>query len=297
MESLDASDFSDIEAMLEKDDKPLDAAADHYGAMDLDLDLDISHGVETDTAVSSQWGQDETVALAEVNDEAPDGIDPTPSRATALNSLTQDGHRSGGLRIFFTLLMVLVLLFAILGGGYALRDKIRDRTGIAIPTITLVETVREKVATLGIPAVSDWVRPEVKDIEGHLKLVTQDVAGRFVTSPILGDLFVITGKVRNNYSMTRHSIRLMGRLFNKEKREVQEKEFFAGNTMSDEELATLPMVQVDERLRAPLGDGNINARVRPGQLVSFMVVYANLPDDLTEFAVEVKESKEGVAIQ
>ncbi len=291
MESLDALDFSDIEAMLEHDDKPLDATDGLYGMMDLDLDLDLSTDTET---VPVDGGQDRAVPLGEVPDDVPPG-DEIPPPSKALKTFTQTGRTGSGRRIFFTLVLVVVLLFIILAGVYALRDEIRERTGVAVPTIGVVETLRETVGSLGIPAVSDWVRPEVKDLDGYLNLATQDVAGRFLTSPLLGDLFVITGKVRNNYSTTRHSIRLIGRLFNKENDEVQVKSFFAGNTMGDEELATLSMRQVDDRLSAPLGDGNINARVRPGQLVSFMVVYANLPDDLTEFAVEVKASTEGAA--
>jgi predicted Zn finger-like uncharacterized protein len=303
-ESLGESDFSDIEAMLEKDDKPLDVAADLEGDIDLDLELDLAPEEAAPAAAAVAPGLAEApvaekaepaMALAEIDETETEPEVAEKSKAS--KTISPAGGRGSGLRIFLTILLVVVLLFGILVGIYAMRDEIRDRTGIAIPTIGAVEQAREAVAALGIPGVSDWVRPAVKDPSGNLNLVTQDVSGRFVTSPTLGDLFVISGKVRNNYRMTRHSIALTGRLFTKDNREVQGKEFFAGNVMTDEEMASLTMEQIDQRLKTTLGNENINARVRPGQLVPFMVVFAKLPDDLAEFAVEVRSSAEGTAIK
>lgn len=300
--ALDDTDFSDIEAMLEKDDEPLDAAADLNGAVDLELELDLAPEVDEAVAAvpSAENAPQAMDAMAATEPEPEPALDTTlvaASKAKASKTFAADEGRGSGLRIFLTILLVVLLLFAILVGVYAMKDEIRDRTGIAIPTIAVVEQAREAVSALGIPGVSQWVKPEDKDPDGRLQLVTQDVTGRFVASPTLGDLFVITGKVRNNYGTTRHSIRLMGRLFNKGNREIQGKEFFAGNMISDGELATLTMAQVDQRLKTALGKENINARVSPGQLVPFMVIFGALPEDLAEFAVEVRSSQEGAAIK
>ncbi|WP_300673216.1 zinc-ribbon domain-containing protein [Desulfoluna sp.] len=296
---LGESDFSDIEAMLEKDDKPLDVVSDLSGEIDLELELDLAPAMEETVVSTPLMAQAEPVmGMAEIDEDEmiSDASQSASSKAKASHTFAADGGRGSGLRIFVTIFLVVIFLFAILAGVYALRGKIRDRTGIAIPTIAVVETVREQVASFGIPGVSDWVKPEVKDPDGKLNLATQDVTGRFMTSPILGDLFVITGKVRNNYRETHHSIRLMGRLFTKDNHEAQGKEFFAGNIITDAELGTLTLDQVDQRLKTASGNENINARVRPGQLVPFMVIFEKLPDDLAEFAVEILASGEGVAI-
>lgn len=304
---LDESDFSDIEAMLEKDDKPLDVADELDGDVDLDFELDLAP--EMEPAVSPSMGaKPKPVAVkpavavagidqAEIFDDEPDVAQKPYPRSKASRSYGSGGGAGSGLRIFLTMLLMVALLFAILVGIYALRDRIRDRTGIAIPTIGLVEQAREQVAALDIPGVSDWVRPQVIDPDGALNLITQDVTGRFVNSPSLGDLFVITGKVRNNYPTTRHSILLMGRLFTKENKEIQAKSFYAANLITDRELATLTMAQIDRRLNVALGQENMNARVSPGQVIPFMAVFAKLPDDLAEYAVEVRESKEGSALK
>jgi len=295
-DTLDDSDFSDIEAMLEKDDKPLDVAADLNGEVDLELELDLAPEVEEAVAAVPMAGEVQPVMeVAEIDDDEPAPV--AASRPKAFRTFAQNEGRGSGLRIFLTILLVVVLLFAILVGVYAMREEIQDRTGVAIPSIVVVEQAREGLSSLGLPLVSDWVKPADKDPDGKLHLVTQDVTGRFVASPTLGDLFVITGKVRNNYGTTRHSIRLMGRLFTKENLEVQGKEFFAGNIMRDEELATLTMEAIDQKLKTTLGKENMNARVSPGQLVPFMVVFEKLPDDLNEFAVEVRASREGAAIK
>ncbi|SCY71747.1 DUF3426 domain-containing protein [Desulfoluna spongiiphila] len=301
-DTLDDSDFSDIEAMLEKDDKPLDVEADVNGEVDLELELDLAPEVEEAVAVvpvAAAVAPEASLVtdVAEIDDDEPEPASAAASKPKASRSFARQGRRGSGMRIFLTILLVVVLLFAILVGVYAMRDEIQDRTGVAIPTINAVEKVRESLSGMGIPFVSSWVKPADKDPDGKLHLVTQDVTGRFVVSPSLGDLFVITGKVRNNYGTTRHSISLTGRLYTKENLEVQSKEFFAGNTMADAELAAMTMEEIDQKIKTTLGKDNINARVSPGQLVPFMVVFEKLPDDLAEFAVEVRASREGAAIK
>ncbi|VFQ43533.1 DUF3426 domain-containing protein [Desulfoluna butyratoxydans] len=299
-DTLEDSDFSDIEAMLEKDDTPLDVEADVNGEVDLELELDLAPEAEEAVAavpVSAPVAPAPEPVAEAVRIDEPEPEPEPEAPAKASRSHARDGGRGSGLRIFLTILLVVVLLFAILVGVYAMRDEIQDRTGVAIPTINAVEKARETLSGLGIPLVSDWVKPAEKDPDGTRHLLTQDVTGRFVVSPSLGDLFVITGKVRNNYGTTRHSIQLLGQLYTKENLEVQSKEFYAGNAMTDAELATLSMEEIDQRLKTTLGKDNINARVSPGQLVPFMVVFEKLPDDLTEFAVVVKGSREGAAIK
>ena len=298
-EGQEETDFSDIEAMLEKDDKPLDVSDDLEEGVDLDLELelDLSPEVEAVAAVVHEESQSPQMDFAEINDDEPDFVERAEPRSKASKTFAQGDEKGSGLRIFLTLLLVVVLLFAVLGGVYALRGKISERTGIVIPTIELVDRVFSKMGMVGEPGKSDWENSDRKDLDGKRMLVVQDVASRFVISSTLGDLFVITGKVRNNYQGNRHSIRLMGRLFTEDDREVQGKDFFAGNTLTDGELATLTLVDVNERLNSPLGNENINAQVRPGQLVPFMVVFAKPPDDLAKFAVEIQSSKEGNALK
>ena len=296
-ESMDETDFSDIEAMLEKDDKPLDESEDIEEGVDLELELDLSPEVETVDSVAPEESPVSQMAFAEINDDEPEFVERVEPRSKASKTFGQGDEKGSGLRIFLTLLLVVVLLFAVLGGVYALRDKISERTGIVIPTIELVDSVLSKMGIAGESDKGGWGNPEMKDLDGKRMLVVQDLVNRFVLSTTLGDLFVVTGKVRNNNEGNRHSICLLGRLFAEDGREVQSKEFFAGNTLTDGELATLTLTEVSQRLNSPLGNDNINAQVRPGQLVPFMVVFAKPPDDLAKFAVEIKSSKEGNALK
>ena len=78
---------------------------------------------------------------------------------------------------------------------------------------------------------------------------------------------------------------------------MQSKEFFAGNILTDEELKSLTMEEIDQKLKTTLGANNRNARVRPGQVIPFMVVFSKLPDNLSQFTVEVSGSKSGAAIK
>ena len=295
-------DFSDIEEMLEKDTNALDTASEVDEAVDLSLELDLasemgSEGMTQTASPDLESAQVAAMQTMEMDDMAAmdQAIEETAKKPKAKKGAT--ARRGSGLKIALTLLFVLVLLSMILFSVYALKDQIRNRTGVAIPTIGVLEELREDLAGLGIPYVSELIKPPAKDPAGTLLLSTQDITNRFVSSSTDGELFVITGNVKSGYSDLRNSIRLLGRIYVEAGREVQSKEFFAGNILTDDELKSLTMEEIDQKLKTTLGANNRNARVRPGQVIPFMVVFSKLPDNLSQFTVEVSGSKSGAAIK
>ncbi len=140
-----------------------------------------------------------------------------------------------------------------------------------------------------IPFLSDYLRPKVDD-PGNIKISTTDINSRFVDNANVGKLFVITGKVKNGYADNRGMIALMGKIFSTGKVLVQEEKVYAGNIMSDLELANLDWDSIKARLSNRLGDNRSNVKIEPGNSIPFMVVFSGLPDDLEEFTIEVIES-------
>ncbi|MCG8473802.1 MAG: zinc-ribbon domain-containing protein [Desulfobacterales bacterium] len=304
-EGLGSDDFSDIEAMLEQDQATLDVGEDVDEDVSLDLELDLATSLDAPEpapapapqAVSSVSATSPPSAMetVEFNDMQPPQEVEEESEPIVRKAPKRRG--GNGVKIALALIFVLFFLFAILLTVYMFKDEIREKTGVAIPSIAVVEKARESLGNMGIPYVSELVKPEVKDPAGSLLLSTLDITNRFVNSASDGELFVITGKVKSGYSEMRNSLRLTGRIFIANGQEVQVKEVYAGNILSEEELKTLTMAEVDQRLKTTLGTENINARVRPGQEIPFMVVFAKLPDDLNQFTVEVTGSLPGAAIK
>ncbi|MBW2621232.1 MAG: zinc-ribbon domain-containing protein [Deltaproteobacteria bacterium] len=141
-----------------------------------------------------------------------------------------------------------------------------------------------------IPFVSDYLNPQISDPAGNLKINTLDIDRAFVKNKKAGKLFVITGKIKNGYSDVRSYIRVTGKLYAKGKVLVQKDIVFCGNVLSDIELSNLKLSAIKKRLLNRLGDNKSNMRVKPGQELPFMVVFANLPKNLEEFAIEVEGS-------
>ena len=141
-----------------------------------------------------------------------------------------------------------------------------------------------------IPFVSDYLNPQISDPAGNLKINTLDIDSAFVKNKKAGKLFVITGKIKNGYSDVRSYIKVTGKLYTKGKVLVQKDIVFCGNVLSDIELSNLKLSAIKKRLLNRLGDNKSNMRVKPGQELPFMVVFANLPKNLEEFAIEVEGS-------
>ncbi len=143
-----------------------------------------------------------------------------------------------------------------------------------------------------IPFVSDMLAPQViKDELGNLKISTSDINSRFVDNSQAGRLFVITGKVRNDYPQPHSFIQVQGKIFQKGKKMVATETVSCGNVLADLDLAHLPLAQIQKRLDNRTGANKSNLNVPPGGVIPFMVVFHNLPADLDEFTIEVARSQ------
>ncbi len=119
------------------------------------------------------------------------------------------------------------------------------------------------------------------------------VSGVFVNSEKRGPLFVIRGMVNNKYPENRRYILIKGSILNNKGDVVVAKTAYAGNTFSEEELKTLPLDEITKAADNRDGMARQNLDVAPGAMVPFMIVFAELPDDLSEFTVEAVSSSSG----
>jgi len=193
----------------------------------------------------------------------------------------------------------LLVLLLIGGGGYG-TYVVLDFMNIKVPYISDIDFKNIKIPYVSdidfksigrkIPYIGNYIEPEVPDPAGNLKIDIFAINSKFFKNSKIGDLFVITGKVKNDYPEARNFIRVTSKLYTKGKILAKTETFFCGNILSNNELSKLDLAAMKKRLLNRVGDKKSNMNVKPGKELPFMVVFANLPKNLDEFSVQVAGS-------
>ncbi len=129
---------------------------------------------------------------------------------------------------------------------------------------------------------------------GNKRLSFKDINGYWMDSQKAGKLFVIKGSVVNRYPDKRSFIRIRSNILDSKGTVVKSKIVYAGNPISDKELISLSVEEIDNRLRDKLGKSKMNTNILPNSSVPFMVVFSNLPKDLSQFEVEAISSSAAI---
>ena len=125
---------------------------------------------------------------------------------------------------------------------------------------------------------------------GNKRLSFKDLSGSFVNSPKAGKLFVVKGWVTNKYPDRRSFIRIKSSILDSKRAVVSSKVVFAGHPLTDKELKSLSVEEIDKRLSDKLGKNKMNTNVLPNSSIPFVVIFNNLPEDMSEFTVEAVSS-------
>lgn len=142
---------------------------------------------------------------------------------------------------------------------------------------------------ISIPFISNTAPSKLSD-PGNLRIKSFDINSKFVENDKIGKIFVITGKVKNEYPMARASVQITGKLYTKDKALAKTETVFCGNVLSDFDLAHADAPIFRQRLQNRPGDNRINEKILPGDSIPFMVVFFNLPENLEEFTTEIISS-------
>ncbi len=121
---------------------------------------------------------------------------------------------------------------------------------------------------------------------GVKRLSFEGVKGSFVLSEEGKQRFVIRGAIVNNYSGPRSFISLKASILDGQGRSVRSRTVYAGNSFTQGELVGRPMEFLEERFNRRGGGEEQNVAVPAGGKVPFMVVFEDLPEDISEFTVE-----------
>ncbi len=177
-----------------------------------------------------------------------------------------------------TPLMIVLVLVLLAGGAFAAYSLLKS-FDVKIPFLESLTAGPESAA----------IDP------GNIRIALLDelIRSKFVDNTTAGRLFVIKGKVRNDYPEARNFIMLKGVLYSEDGKTIDKKTIYCGNTLSDADLQALDKATMDKRLRNKFGDKRSNFRVPSGKVIPFVVVFSDLPQVLGEFSVEVVSSTRG----
>ncbi|MFC1892160.1 DUF3426 domain-containing protein [Thermodesulfobacteriota bacterium] len=224
---------------------------------------DIAPEDESEPTVSLDSPPDLT---GDMGDDAAEGID-DPVKAS--NVPSGKGRRPSHL-----LLIILIIILVIIIGSLAIFF----------------------VAPNLLPDSLSFLKPVSKDEmmdTGIRRLTFKDVNGSFAQSNKAGQLFVIKGHVVNDDSKTRSYILLKGLILDEKGETVKRKLAYAGNTFAEQDLMGMSFEKIEEGLKNREGKGGINVNISPGSSVPFMIVFTDLPDNLSEFIVEAVSTSQG----
>lgn len=121
------------------------------------------------------------------------------------------------------------------------------------------------------------------------------VQGAFVENLESGEFFVIRGEVINRFAESRSAIQIKGVIYDQTGRPSLQQTVFAGNPLTEDQLRNLPYARIEESMKNQFGDALSNINVRPGQAIPFTIVFRNLPQGMSEFTVEIADSRPATA--
>jgi predicted Zn finger-like uncharacterized protein len=164
-------------------------------------------------------------------------------------------------------------------------------TGVVILVITLAigggYYFKEGPAVfnkLGLGFVASWFGAETRN-EG--KIAIRNTTAQFMRNNEAGEIFVINGEAVNNFDKPRASIQVKATIYGAKGKTLLQKTVYCGNALSKEQLATMPLAEIDKMVANSFGDSLANLAVQPGKGIPFVAVLANVPAGAADFGVEV----------
>ncbi len=248
-------------------DEPLGAESD---ANNLDFD-DISFGEPSDKNTTALESPDSIVSVERPKPvevpvpDPPQPLDPDVN-LPPLQTQKRKYPMSNVLRIFLILLLVLASI-----AGYLLWQG--GTSGISQLVNQLMGKQEQNVpaAQIRLPLPNSF----------------------FIMNQEAGQLFVVQGEAVNGYAENRSAIAVKGMLHDNQGNMLMQQTVFCGNLLDHEELQTATVAQLEEAMNNQFGNVLSNLNVDPGKSIPYMIIFRNLPENVTEFTVEVADSKPG----
>jgi predicted Zn finger-like uncharacterized protein len=284
----------DIESELQENEDIFDSSPSGEDALEANLldaddaefldDSGTANDSQPDGALTDEFSTDEFSAT-EGDFGATDVLPMDEEGATAVaQTATAKPAKTRSKKPILVIVLLLILAVGVI--------VIPKSLGIKIPYISDIKIPYLSDLDLNIPYLSDWLNPEEQDVAGNLRITPlgKSISGSFVDTAKSGRLFVIRGKIKNEYDHPRSFVKVTGKLYQGKNKLVRKSTVYIGNVIPESELADMGIAAINKRMKNKFGDKRSNLKIKTGKVVPFMIVFDKLPNNLDEYTVEVASS-------
>lgn len=140
---------------------------------------------------------------------------------------------------------------------------------------------------VGLGFLVEWY--DAKGVEeGNISL--KNLKAEYVVSKEAGEIFVVRGEAVNNFKKPRASIQVKLTILGNGGASLKARTAFCGNSLSNEQLVTIPFAKIEEIMNNQFGDSLANLGVKPGAAIPFVVVVNQVPKEALDYSVQVSGS-------
>ncbi|WP_320173865.1 DUF3426 domain-containing protein [Maridesulfovibrio sp.] len=176
------------------------------------------------------------------------------------------------------LIITLIILILFAGGaGAAWYLKLWESLPFSIPFVT-----SDDAGTV------DSNEPPSKRFS---KFSFKDLRQFYVNNDKAGQLFIIEGKVVNNFSTPKELIEVEAQLFDDKGQVLDSKRLLCGNTLSLFQLEVQSKEEIEAGLGSKVGILSNNTLLKPGMDTPFMVVFFQPSPAVKEYVINVVDAK------
>ena len=126
---------------------------------------------------------------------------------------------------------------------------------------------------------------------GFSKFSFKDLRQFYVNNDKAGQLFIIEGKVVNNFSQPKELIEVEAQLFDDKGQVLDSKRLLCGNTLSLFQLEVQSKEEIEAGLGSKVGILSNNTLLKPGMDTPFMVVFFKPSPAVKEYVINVVDAK------
>jgi hypothetical protein len=175
--------------------------------------------------------------------------------------------------------LVITTLFMSFGSGPAAEETAQNTPAAGATGGSAEPTVSDELTPPATVAAAD-------EEELKLSLPSDSTSNHYIDNAEAGQLLVLAGLVSNDHDKPVSFIRLKAKLTDKDNKILAERQVFAGDFLTEDELKTLSMKDILSRLSLKGGQNGLNTNVAPGKSIPYMFVFDKLPSDLSGFTIE-----------
>jgi len=125
------------------------------------------------------------------------------------------------------------------------------------------------------------------------QIVSTDIKGNFFQNIRGQKLFIVEGKIINQFDVPKSFVKIKGILYDSNGAEIASREAFAGWSFSEDELRNLSSEEVDKKLNNNSGESLSNIGITPNASRPFIIVFYDVMGAVSSFSVVVVESQVG----